>query len=94
MRTKMRTFKVEVSSKLIKRQEIWLEEYQGYNYDAVKKHAKKIAEGEIEFMCQKYKAKKEDFKIDFEPTYDKLKISYSNEEYGVIEEKIITIEEC
>ena len=25
---------------------------------------------------------------------DKLKISYSNEEYGVIEEKIITIEEC
>ena len=51
MREKMRTFKVEISSKLIKRQEIWLEEYQGYNYDAVKKHAKKIAEGEIEFMC-------------------------------------------
>ena len=32
MRTKMRTFKVEVSSKLIKKQEIWLEEYQGYDY--------------------------------------------------------------
>ena len=73
---------------------IWLEEYQGYDYDAVKKYVENLAEKEIEFMCQKYKAKKEDFKIDFEPTYDKLKISYSNEEYGVIEEKIITIEEC
>ena len=90
----MKTFMVKVSSKLIKRQEIWLEEYQGYDYDAVKKYVENLAEKEIEFMCQKYKAKKEDFKIDFEPTYDKLKISYSNEEYGVIEEKIITIEEC
>lgn len=90
----MKTFKVGVSSKLIKRQEIWLEEYQGYDYDAAKKHVEKIAEGEIEFMCQKYKAKKEDFKIDFEPTPYRLKISYSSEEYGVIEEKIITIEEC
>ena len=91
----MRTFKVEVSSKLIKRQEIWLEEYQGYNYDAVKKHAKKIAEKEIEFMCQKYDAKKEDLKIDFDPTSHKLKISYSDvEKYGVeLEEKIIEIEE-
>ena len=85
---------VKVGSKLIKRQEIWLEEYQGYDYDAVKKYVENLAEKEIEFMCQKYKAKKEYFKIDFEPTYDKLKISYSNEEYGVIEEKIITIEEC
>ena len=85
---------VKVGSKLIKRQEIWLEEYQGYDYDAVKKYVENVAEKEIEFMCRKYKAKKEDFKIDFEPTYDKLKISYSNEEYGVIEEKIITIEEC
>ena len=90
----MKTFMVKVGSKLIKRQEIWLEEYQGYDYDAVKKYVENLAEKEIEFMCQKYKAKKEDLKIDFEPTYDKLKISYSNEEYGVIEEKIITIEEC
>ena len=90
----MKTFMVKVGSKLIKRQEIWLEEYQGYDYDAVKKYVENLAEKEIEFMCQKYKAKQEDFKIDFEPTYDKLKISYSNEEYGVIEEKIITIEEC
>ena len=89
----MKTFMVKVGSKLIKRQEIWLEEYQGYDYDAVKKYVENLAEKEIEFMCQKYKEKKEDFKIDFEPTYDKLKISYSNEEYGVIEEKIITIEE-
>ena len=89
----MKTFMVKVGSKLIKRQDIWLEEYQGYDYDAVKKYVENLAEKEIEFMCQKYKAKMEDFKIDFETTYDKLKISYSNEEYGVIEEKIITIEE-
>ena len=83
---------VEVSSKLITRKK-YIPAYQSYDYDAVKKYAEKIAEKEIEFMCQKYDAKKEDFKIDFNPTYYRLKISYSNEEYGVIEEKIITIKE-
>ena len=86
----MEQFRVKVSSKIATTQEI----YCHTSYDKAQKLAEKIAEEQIEFICQEFKVKKKDLKIDFEPTYDKLKISYSNEEYGVIEEKIITIEEC
>ena len=59
----MKTFMVKVGSKLIKRQEIWLEEYQGYDYDAVKKYVENLAEKEIELCVKNIKRKRKTLKL-------------------------------
>lgn len=83
----MEQFKVKVSSKIATTQEI----YCHTSYDKAQKLAEKIAEEQIEFICQEFKVEKKDLKIDFEPSSYRLKIVYENDFTKI--EKIIKVEE-
>ena len=57
-------FRIKVSSKVARTQNIFCD---STSYDNAQKLAEKIAEEQINSICQEFNVKKKDLKIDFEP---------------------------
>ena len=83
------SFRIKVATTRVSSLEFYCDD--STSYDKAEKLAEKLAKEQIDFICQEFNVEKKDLKIEFEPSFYRLKVIYEDDFTKI--EKVIKIEE-